>query len=143
MGTLWCRLCCNLQIIFWAFAFDRQFNALTFPASAHASNDLLTIDEFSVMVVGQDFYFNSSVYKNFCSLHCLLNAPLWIMGHLSGYLQICSTLPEILCSPRIALEIVSLTLRSLHYCISLFLIAIFQILFCHIIFLPLFECFAI
>lgn len=103
-GTLLYRLCCNLKRV---FAFNRQFNALTSPASALHSKESSYLRWVSVMVVGQDFY-SSSVCKNVCSPHGLLttqNAALWITGNLSDSPQICSTLPELLCSPRIALEI--------------------------------------
>lgn len=110
------------------------------PASALHSKKSSYLRWVGVTVVGQDFY-SSSVCKNVCSPHGLLttqNSAFWITGNLSDSPQICSTLPELLCSPRVALEI-KITYSWISTLLYLSLITIFQILFCQIVSLLLFE----
>lgn len=115
MGILWYRLCCNLKRVCGVFAFLLlKVQCTYFPSFGSPFQSLLTLGE-SVSWWWVEISTVAQSTKIF-SLHCLLtpqNATLWIMGHMSDSFQICSTLPELLCCPRIALEIESFTLGSL------------------------------
>lgn len=103
MQSLWCRLCYNSEGVFGAFAFDKVYSIHFLPQLQLP----ILLRWVGVMVVGQDCYSESSFCKkNFCRPHCLQSLQTTVLS-IIWLLWFPSTLPQLLSSPKITLEIES------------------------------------